>query len=259
MGSFCLIEASCSGLMGIISQNKKYALMDKETMVQKMFSSAARRYDLNNTVLSFGRHHYWKKYAIQQSCVKEGDIALDICTGTADMAILLCKHIGPGGHVMAVDLNPHMLEIGRRKVRKYGLSDRITCLIGNAEFLQFKDNTFSATTVGFGIRNVKNLEKALYEMMRVTKPGGRVVVLEFTHPVNPLFRRLYDFYSFTLLPVIGTIIARDRTGIYKYLPKSIRKFPPAESLKNIMLESGFSRVNYIFLSGGIVAVHVGIK
>jgi len=233
--------------------------MDKETMVQKMFSSAARRYDLNNTVLSFGRHHYWKRFAIEQSGVKEGDVALDVCTGTADMAILLGKKVGPEGHVMAVDLNPHMLTLGRAKVEKHGLSDRITCILGNAESLQFRNNTFDAVTVGFGIRNVKNLERALSEMVRVTRPGGRVVVLEFTHPVNPWFRKLYDFYSFTFLPVVGTLLSGDKTGIYRYLPESIRKFPPAETLKNIMLNMGLKGVSYTFLSGGIVAVHTGIK
>lgn len=228
-------------------------------MVQKMFSSAARRYDLNNTVLSFGRHYYWKKYAIGQSGVEEGNIALDVCTGTADMAILLGKKVGPTGHVMAVDLNPHMLILGRTKVKKHNLTDRITCILGNAESLQFKDNVFDAVTVGFGIRNVKNLEEALSEMLRVTRQGGRVVVLEFTHPVNPWFRKLYDLYSFTFLPVVGTLISGDKTGIYKYLPESIRRFPPAESLKNIMLRLGFKKVSYTFLSGGIVAVHIGIK
>lgn len=228
-------------------------------MVQRMFSSAARRYDLNNTLLSLGIHHYWKRYAIDQTSAGKGNKVLDVCTGTADMAILLAKRVGPHGHVTAVDLNFEMLEIGKRKVLKDGLGDLISCSLGNAESLQFGNDKFDATTVGFGVRNVKNLEKAFSEMCRVTRPGGRVVCLEFTQPEGRIFRYLYDLYSFTLLPTIGTIISRDRTGIYKYLPESIRRFPPPEDLRQLMLRVGFSKVYYIPLSGGIVAIHVGIK
>lgn len=233
--------------------------MDKERIVQKMFSSAARRYDLNNTVLSLGLHHYWKRIAVDQTGVERGNRALDVCTGTADMAILLAKRVGPSGHVTAVDLNRDMLEIGKAKVLKYGLGDIISCTLGNAESLQFGDNKFDATMVGFGVRNVKDLERAFSEMQRVTRPGGRIVCLEFTQPASYIFRYLYDLYSFTLLPIIGTMISGDRTGIYNYLPDSIRKFPPAEELRQLMLGVGFSRVYYQFLSGGIVAVHTGIK
>lgn len=233
--------------------------MDKDLMVQRMFSSAARRYDLNNTILSFGIHHHWKRYTVKQAAVHEGDRVLDVCTGTADMAILLAKQVGPSGEVTALDLNPDMLEVGKRKAQRRGLEDRIRCILGNAESLQFRDDRFDAATVGFGVRNVKNLEKAFAEMYRVTKPGGRVVCLEFTQPANPLIRHLYDFYSFTLLPAIGTVISGDRTGIYTYLPDSIRKFPPPEALRQLMLETGFSSVSYMALSGGIVAVHTGIK
>lgn len=233
--------------------------MDKERIVQRMFSSAARRYDVNNTVLSLGLHHWWKRYAINQTGVGTGGKVLDVCTGTADLAILFAKRVGPSGHVMAVDLNHDMLKIGKDKVFKYGLGDIISCIQGNAEYLQFGDNTVDATTVGFGVRNVKNLEKAFSEMRRVTRPGGRVVCLEFTQPANALFRYLYDLYSFTLLPAIGTIISRDSTGIYMYLPDSIRKFHSAEALRQLMIEVGFSEVSYTILSGGIVSVHVAIK
>ncbi len=233
--------------------------MDKELMVQRMFSSAAQQYDLNNTVLSFGIHHYWKRYATGQTGIKEGGKALDVCSGTADIAILMAKRIGPSGHVTAVDLNPEMLEIGKQKVQKYGLGGLISCTLGNAESLQFGENTFDATTVGFGVRNVNNLERAFSEMYRVTRPGGRGVCLEFTQPANRIIKFLYDFYSFTLLPAVGTLISGDRTGIYEYLPDSIRKFPPPEPLRQLMLGVGFSEVYYVSLSGGIVAIHVGIK
>lgn len=233
--------------------------MDKEQMVQRMFSSAAKKYDINNTVLSFGQHHYWKRFTIEQAGVKEGDCVLDVCSGTADMAILLAKKTGPSGRVVASDLNPEMLRIGKSKVMEQGLDGTISCIIGNAESLQFADNMFDAVTVGFGVRNVTHLEKAFSEMFRVAKPGGRVVCLEFTQPESPFFRYIYDFYSFTLLPAIGTLISKDHTGIYEYLPDSIRKFPPAEDLRRLMLRVGFSNVFYNTLSGGIVAVHVGIK
>ncbi|MBI5193968.1 MAG: bifunctional demethylmenaquinone methyltransferase/2-methoxy-6-polyprenyl-1,4-benzoquinol methylase UbiE [Nitrospirae bacterium] len=233
--------------------------MDKEKMVQRMFSSAAKRYDLNNSVLSFGIHHYWKRYAVEQTYVQQGNSVLDVCTGTADIAILLAKKVGASGHVDAVDLNREMLEVGRQKVKQAGLDKLITCTQGNAESLKFGNNKFDAITVGFGVRNVKHLEKAFTEMLRTAKPGGRVVCLEFTQPETRIFRYIYDFYSFTLLPAIGTVISRDKTGIYNYLPDSIRKFPPANKLRDLMLRVGFSKVEYEMLSGGIVAVHVGTK
>ncbi|MCC6544122.1 MAG: bifunctional demethylmenaquinone methyltransferase/2-methoxy-6-polyprenyl-1,4-benzoquinol methylase UbiE [Nitrospirae bacterium] len=233
--------------------------MNKEQMVQRMFSSAAKKYDINNTVLSLGQHHSWKRFTIEQTGVKKGDSVLDVCSGTADMAILLAKKVGPSGRVVASDLNPDMLRVGKSKVLEQGLEGIISCVIGNAESIQFGDNKFDAVTVGFGVRNVTYLEKAFAEMLRVAKPGGRVVCLEFTQPASPFFRSIYDFYSFTLLPAIGTIISKDKTGIYDYLPDSIRKFPPAEDLRRLMLRVGFSNVSYNTLSGGIVAVHVGVK
>lgn len=233
--------------------------MDKEKMVQRMFSSAAKKYDINNTVLSLGIHHYWKRNAVEKTNAGQGNSVLDVCTGTADIAILLARKVGPAGHVTAVDLNREMLEVGKQKVSQGGLDKVIRCSLGNAEALRFAKNKFDAVTVGFGVRNVKNLEKAFSEMYRVTRPGGRVVCLEFTTPESRLVRYIYDFYSFTLLPVIGTVISKDKTGIYNYLPDSIRKFPPAEKLRALMLQVGFSKVDYEMLSGGIVAVHVGMK
>ncbi len=233
--------------------------MNKEQMVQRMFSSAAKKYDINNTVLSFGQHHSWKRFTIEQAGVKKGDCVLDVCSGTADIAILMAKKVGPSGSVVATDLNPEMLRIGKGKVRELGMEGIIRCVIGNAESMQFQDNKFDAVTVGFGVRNVTYLEKAFSEMLRVTKPGGRVVCLEFTQPASPFFKYIYDFYSFTLLPAIGTLISKDQTGIYQYIPDSIRKFPPAEELRRLMLRVGFSKVFYHTLSGGIVAVHVGVK
>lgn len=224
-----------------------------------MFSAIARWYDLNNTVLSLGLHHAWKRQAVALTQAKAGNTVLDLCAGTCDLAILLGDTVRPIGRVTACDLNAEMLEIGRRKVAKRGYGDRITCVLGNAESLQFESNTFDALTVAFGLRNVTHLDQALAEMYRVLRPGGRAVCLEFSQPTSAAFRKAYDFYSFTLLPRIGTWIARDRTGVYQYLPDSIRNFPAQERFAAMWRETGFHGVRYVNRSGGIVAIHVGVK
>ena len=232
---------------------------EKERAVQRMFSAIARWYDLNNTVLSLGLHHRWKREAVARTQSREGQTVLDLCAGTCDLALLLGDTVGPTGRVVACDLNAEMLAIGRSKVQQHGYDDRITCLLGNAEALQFDDASFDALTVAFGIRNVTNIPKALAEMARVLKPGGRAVCLEFSRPTTAILRKVYDSYSFSLLPKIGTWIARDRTGVYQYLPDSIRHFPAQEEFAAMWREAGFSRVEYTNYSGGIVAIHVGVK
>ena len=232
---------------------------EKERAVQRMFSAIARWYDLNNTVLSLGLHHRWKREAVARTQSREGQTVLDLCAGTCDLALLLGDTVGPTGRVVACDLNAEMLAIGRSKVQQHGYDDRITCLLGNAEALQFDDASFDALTVAFGIRNVTNIPKALAEMARVLKPGGRAVCLEFSRPTTAVLRKAYDFYSFTLLPKIGTWIARDRTGVYQYLPDSIRYFPAQDEFAAMWREAGFRDVTYTNYSGGIVAIHVGVK
>jgi demethylmenaquinone methyltransferase/2-methoxy-6-polyprenyl-1,4-benzoquinol methylase len=232
---------------------------EKERAVQRMFSAIARWYDLNNTVLSLGLHHRWKREAVARAQAKPGQTVLDLCAGTCDLALLLAERVGPTGRIVACDLNAEMLAVGRSKVEQRGDADRIACVLGNAEGLQFDDASFDALTVAFGIRNVTNIPKALAEMARVLKPGGRAVCLEFSRPTTAVLRKAYDFYSFTLLPKIGTWIARDRTGVYQYLPDSIRHFPPQEEFARMWREAGFSRVEYTNYSGGIVAIHVGVK
>jgi demethylmenaquinone methyltransferase/2-methoxy-6-polyprenyl-1,4-benzoquinol methylase len=232
---------------------------EKERAVQRMFSAIARWYDLNNTVLSFGLHHRWKREAVARTQAREGQTVLDLCSGTCDLALLLGERVGPTGRVIACDLNAEMLAVGRSKVEKRGRADRITCVLGNAEALQFPDASFDALTVAFGLRNVTNIPKALAEMSRVLKPGARAVCLEFSRPTTAILRKVYDSYSFSLLPKIGTWIARDRTGVYQYLPDSIRHFPPQEEFARMWREAGFSRVEYTNYSGGIVAIHVGVK
>jgi demethylmenaquinone methyltransferase/2-methoxy-6-polyprenyl-1,4-benzoquinol methylase len=231
----------------------------REQAVQRMFTAIAGVYDLNNTLLSFGLHYRWKK--ITACCipaVNEGT-ALDVGAGTADLALLLESRMGRGGRVIASDLNRAMLVEGLKKVEGRGLSARITCLQANAEHLGFDDETFDAVTTGFCMRNVGNLPGAVNEIHRVMKPGGTFVCLEFSRPVFGWLRALYDYYSFKLLPWIGTKVARDTTGVYEYLPASIRTFPDQERLCSILREAGFRQVSYRNLTGGIVAIHKAIK
>ena len=231
----------------------------REQAVQRMFTAIAGVYDLNNTLLSFGLHRRWKK--LTASCVPlvQNGTSLDVGAGTADLALLVEPRMGTGGRVIASDLNHAMLVEGLKKIRRGGPDRRITCLEANAERLGFADGAFDAVTTGFCMRNVGDLQRALLEIRRVLKPGGRFVCLEFSRPVYGWLRSLYDWYSFRLLPWIGTVVARDTTGVYEYLPASIRTFPNQEGLKAMLLKAGFSQVDYRNLSGGIVAIHVAVK
>jgi demethylmenaquinone methyltransferase/2-methoxy-6-polyprenyl-1,4-benzoquinol methylase len=231
----------------------------REDAVQRMFTSIANTYDLNNTLLSFGLHYYWKKITASFIAPVGGGTALDVGAGTADLALLVESRMGPKGRVIASDLNHAMLAKGLKKVGRKGLSEKITCLQASAEHLGFGDNTFDAVTTGFCMRNVGDLPQAVQEIRRVMKPGGRFVCLEFSRPVFGWLRTLYDWYSFKLLPWIGTIVARDRTGVYEYLPASIRTFPDQERLCQVLRDAGFRQVSYKNLSGGIVAIHVATK
>jgi demethylmenaquinone methyltransferase / 2-methoxy-6-polyprenyl-1,4-benzoquinol methylase len=231
----------------------------KEQAVQRMFTAIARWYDLNNSLLSFGLHHRWKRRAAAFVPTTQAGRAMDIGAGTGDLALLIHPRMGEGGRVAAVDLNQAMLREGLSKIASRGLSDRVTCLRANAEQLGFRENSFDAITTGFCIRNVSDLLGACAEIRRVLKPGGRFVCLEFSRPVRPWLLNLYDWYSFSLLPKVGTLVAHDRTGVYRYLPASIRAFPDQEGLKTLLLKAGFRQVDYHNLSGGIVAIHVATK
>jgi demethylmenaquinone methyltransferase/2-methoxy-6-polyprenyl-1,4-benzoquinol methylase len=231
----------------------------REQAVQRMFTAIAGVYDLNNTLLSFGLHHRWKRLTASLVPLIERGTALDVGAGTADLALLLEPRMGAKGRVVASDLNRAMLAEGLKKVGAKGLAGKITCLQANAEHLGFVDDTFDAVTTGFCMRNVGNLAQAVGEIRRVLKPGGTFVCLEFSRPVFGWLRALYDWYSFTLLPWIGTKVARDKTGVYEYLPASIRTFPDQERLCQIMRDAGFREVCYRNLSGGIVAIHIATK
>ncbi len=231
----------------------------REQAVQRMFTAIATRYDLNNSLLSFGLHHRWKTTAASRIPMHTHGRALDLGAGTGDLALLLDGRMGPYGRVMAMDLNFAMLRVGAAKIDRHGLAARIACFRGNAERIAFLDDTFDAVTTGFCIRNVGDRPQAFREIHRVLKPSGRFVCLEFSRPVSAWLRRVYDWYSFHLLPTIGTWVARDHTDVYRYLPESIRTFPDQEHLAALLREAGFSRVDYQNLSGGIVAIHVAVK
>ena len=231
----------------------------REQAVQRMFTAIAGVYDLNNTLLSFGLHYRWKQIAASYVRPVEQGTALDVGAGTADLALLVEPRMGAQGRVIASDLNHAMLSEGLKKVAGKGLTGKISCLQASAEHLGFADNTFDAVTTGFCMRNVGNLPQAVGEIRRVMKPGGRFICLEFSRPVFGWLRTLYDWYSFTLLPWIGTKVARDTTGVYEYLPASIRTFPDQERLCEILHTAGFQHVEYRNLTGGIVAIHIATK
>ncbi len=231
----------------------------REQAVQRMFTAIAARYDLNNSLLSFGLHHRWKAIAVGHVPVCAQGRGLDLGAGTGDLALLLHQRMGEQGRTVAMDLNGAMLKVGAEKIARRGLGDRIACIRMNAECLVFQDAHFDAVTAGFCIRNVGDRPRAFQEIYRVLKPGGRFVCLEFSRPVSAWLRRLYDWYSFRVLPAIGTWVAGDHTEVYRYLPESIRTFPDQERLAAMLRDAGFSQVNYHNLNGGIVAVHVAVK
>jgi demethylmenaquinone methyltransferase / 2-methoxy-6-polyprenyl-1,4-benzoquinol methylase len=231
----------------------------REQAVQRMFTAIAGVYDLNNTLLSFGLHSRWKRITASYIPAVQQGTALDVGAGTADLALLLEPRMGVRGRVIASDLNHAMLVQALKKVDGKGLTGKITCLQANAEHLGFDDDSFDAVTTGFCMRNVGNLARAVGEIRRVIKPGGTFACLEFSRPVFGWLRAVYDWYSFKLLPWVGTKVARDTTGVYEYLPASIRTFPDQERLCQVLREAGFREVFYKNLSGGIVAIHVARK
>ena len=231
----------------------------REQAVQRMFTAIARRYDLNNSLLSLGLHRRWKRLASTLVPQTTSGRALDIGSGTADLALLLGERMGPDGRVVALDLNAAMLREGQRKIVHRALPHRIACLRGNSEWLGFRESSFDAVIAGFCLRNVGDFSHALAEIRRVLKPGGRFICLEFSRPTRTWLRHLYDWYSFHLLPRVGTFVAGDTTGVYEYLPASIRAFPDQEGLQALLLQAGFQHVEYRNLTGGIVAIHIATK
>ncbi|WP_159567059.1 bifunctional demethylmenaquinone methyltransferase/2-methoxy-6-polyprenyl-1,4-benzoquinol methylase UbiE [Budvicia diplopodorum] len=231
---------------------------EKVAMVADVFHSVASKYDLMNDLMSFGIHRIWKRFTIDCSAVREGQKVLDLAGGTGDLTAKFSRLVGEKGEVVLADINDSMLKMGRSKLRDMGIVGNVSYVQANAEALPFPDNYFDCITISFGLRNVTDKDKALRSMFRVLKPGGRLLVLEFSKPVIKLLNSAYDAYSFHILPKIGEIITRD-AGSYRYLAESIRMHPDQETLKSMMETSGFDNVNYFNLTGGIVALHRGFK
>ena len=231
---------------------------EKAHLVQRHFDSIAAKYDFMNTLLSFGLHYLWKRAAVKMMKLQPGSRVIDVCGGTADLAILAARYVGPEGRVMVYDFNRAMMEAGKEKVHTALLDARIKYIQGDAEQISFPDGQFDAAMVGFGIRNLTHMEKGFAEMYRVLKPGGTLMCLEFSRPANPLFRSLYDTYSFYIMPILGKIFTGSRTA-YTYLPESIRLFPLPDELSAILRNIGFSTVIWRRLTNGIAVVHVGVK
>ncbi len=230
----------------------------KAGLVADVFDSVASRYDLMNDLMSGGIHRLWKRFTIELSGVRKGNAVLDIAGGTGDLAARFAELVGPEGRVVLADINGAMLEVGRDKLIDSGRLDHIEFVQADAQDLPFPDESFDCVTIAFGLRNVTDKSRALRSMLRVLKPGGRLLVLEFSKPGNPLLSRAYDTYSFRVLPFMGKLVANDSDS-YQYLAESIRMHPDQESLKDMMEDAGFSRCEYHNMTGGIVALHKGLK
>ncbi|GKW13921.1 MULTISPECIES: bifunctional demethylmenaquinone methyltransferase/2-methoxy-6-polyprenyl-1,4-benzoquinol methylase UbiE [Pectobacterium] len=231
---------------------------EKEVMVAEVFHSVAAKYDLMNDLMSFGIHRIWKRFTIECSGVRRNQRVLDLAGGTGDLTAKFSRMVGEGGEVILADINASMLKVGREKLRNKGIIDNINYVQANAEALPFPDDFFDCITISFGLRNVTDKNKALRSMYRVLKPGGRLLVLEFSKPIIKQLSTVYDAYSFHILPRIGEAVASD-AGSYRYLAESIRMHPDQETLKGMMSDAGFDSVNYFNLTGGIVALHRGFK
>ena len=227
----------------------------KEKKVAEVFSSVAQKYDVMNDLMSFGLHRLWKHFTIQVSGVRAGDRVLDVAGGTADLSLAFAKKVGHSGQVWLTDINHAMLARGRDRMIDHGLA--MPAAQCNAEKLPFPDDWFDCVTVAFGLRNMTHKDVALAEMRRVLRPGGRLLVLEFSRVWKPL-SPLYDLYSFKLLPWMGEKVANDAES-YRYLAESIRMHPGQEELKAMMHRAGFGHVDYHNMTGGVVALHAGIK
>ncbi len=231
---------------------------DKAKRVRGVFDSVAGNYDLMNDLMSMGIHRLWKRFAVEMAGVRRGQKILDLASGTGDLAARFSGLVGPDGLVVMSDINAAMLNEGRTRMADDGHIGNVQYSQINAEQIPFPDNTFDCITIGFGLRNVTDKQTALNSMFKALKPGGRLLVLEFSHPTTRPLQSLYDLYSFKLLPMMGKFVAKDEDS-YRYLAESIRMHPDQESLKEMFVNAGFEDCDYHNLTGGIVAVHRGFK
>jgi len=233
-------------------------LEDKVHKVREVFDSVADRYDLMNDLMSFGIHRLWKRRAIELSGARRGHRVLDLASGTGDLAEPFAAIVGAEGLVVVTDINATMLRRGRQRMLDAGIVGNVRYVQVDAEALPFPDASFDCISIGFGLRNVTDKERALRAMHGVLRPGGRLLVLEFSKPVVRPLQVAYDAYSFGILPRLGALVARD-AGSYRYLAESIRMHPDQETLKKMMEDAGFERCDYLNLTGGVVAIHRGFK
>ena len=231
---------------------------DKSGLVRGVFDSVASKYDLMNDLMSFGVHRLWKRFAVELAGVKADQRILDLASGTGDLADRFADLVGPEGLVMMTDINAAMLQQGRDRMADRGHAGNLAFAQVDAEALPYPEDSFDLVTIAFGLRNLTDKQRALNAMYRVLKPGGRALVLEFSKPVNKPLEKLYDLYSFQILPRMGELVAKDAES-YRYLAESIRMHPDQETLKDMMSDAGFERCDVHNLTGGIVAVHRGFK
>jgi len=232
------------------------AVEDKQRLVRGVFDSVATKYDLMNDLMSMGVHRLWKRHFIAISNIQPGQRVLDLAGGTGDIAALMSKRVGSHGSVVLSDINEAMLAVGRQRMEDRGFVDNIEYSLANAEKLPFADAEFDAVTMAFGLRNVTDKSAALSEMFRVLKPGGRAMILEFSKVEFEGLKKVYDTYSFSILPRLGKLVTDDEDS-YKYLAESIRKHPGQDELADMMVDAGFTNVTYRNLTGGVVAIHSG--
>ncbi len=231
---------------------------EKAARVRSVFASVAGKYDVMNDLMSFGIHRLWKQFTLSLTGLRPGQRALDVAGGTGDLALGMLRQVGKDGRVVLSDINPRMLERGRDRLLDGGMVGNVECLVADAERLPFEDDSFDCVTIGFGLRNVTDKAAALASMRRVLKPGGQLLILEFSTPVAPGLRTLYDAYSFNVLPRLGRLVADDEAS-YRYLAESIRMHPDQETLLEMLRTAGYGETRYHNLSGGIVALHRGYK
>jgi demethylmenaquinone methyltransferase/2-methoxy-6-polyprenyl-1,4-benzoquinol methylase len=230
---------------------------DKAGLVRGVFDSVASRYDIMNDLMSAGLHRLWKRYTIDQAGVRPGHVVLDLAGGTGDLAREFARRVGKDGHVILADINAAMLQQGRRRLVDAGIAGNVTIAQVDAQALPFEDSTFDCITIAFGLRNVTDKDAALASMLRVLKPGGKAMILEFSSPSKAI-KPAYDIYSFKVLPALGKLVAGDPDS-YQYLAESIRMHPDQETLKSMMESVGFERCRYHNLAAGIVALHIGYR
>ncbi len=231
---------------------------DKDQLVGGVFDSVSGRYDLMNDLMSFGAHRLWKKIALAYAGIHHNSQVLDVAGGTGDLSLAIAKKLGPKGRIVLTDINRLMLRNGQDRMLDQGRLDRLECVQTDAENLAFADDTFDCIMISFGLRNVTRIDQALRSMYRVTRSTGRLVILEFSKPFVPLLERLYDRYSFAVIPRLGERVTGDRDS-YQYLVESIRRHPDQEALADLVADAGYERVEYHNLTGGIVAIHIGWK